>query len=158
MDFKKRLENIKNAIADIHNIAVDKVLINYEGVLKQRVFADSGAENSKGGKLGLYKSKYYREHRMELGRSGNPINLNFSGELERSIKLVNIEDDRALVVTRVDYVPSRFYSKPSSNTDDVSNYIDRRFNEVFEPTKEEIDDNNKQLDRIIEEEFNKLEK
>lgn len=158
MDFKKQLQNIKENIAEIHNLAVDKVLINYEGVLKQRIFNDSGAENSNGGKLGAYKSESYKKKRASLGRSSGNINLNFSGELERSIKLVNIEDDRALVVTSVNYVASKFYSKPSATTEDVSNYIDKNFNKVFEPTKEELEDNNRQLDKIIEEEFNKLEK
>lgn len=155
-DWQKELERIKEGIKEIHNDAVDIVLTNYSGEFKQRVFNDGGSKNSDDNSLGLYKNKYYSKHRMALGRSGNPINLSFSGELERSIKVVNIEDESALVVTPVEYVSSRFYKSPSANTDQVSTYIDNHFGETFEPTKEEVENNNKLLDITIEEKFNEL--
>lgn len=155
-DWQKELERIKQGIKEIHNDAVDIVLTNYSGEFKQRVFSDAGSKNKDNASLGLYKSKYYSEHRVELGRQGNPINLSFSGELERSIKIVNIEDDIALVVTPVEYVSSRFYKNPSANTDQVSTYIDNNFGETFEPTKEELENNNKLLEDTIDEKFNEL--
>jgi len=176
-DWEKELEKIRNSIKEIHNDAVAIVLTNYEGEFKQRVFSDAGSKNKNNASLGLYKSKYYSEHRVALGRQGNPINLSFSGELERSIKIVNIEDDIALVVTPVDYVPSKYYPlfsgkvkkqkdknepqkqrKPRTYTDteSVSNYIDKNFGETFEPTKEEVESNNKLLEDTIEEKFNEL--
>lgn len=155
-DWQKELERIKQGIKEIHNDAVDIVLTNYSGEFKQRVFNDAGSKNANDNSLGLYKNKYYTKKRVELGRSGNPINLSFSGELERSIKVVNIEDDVALVVTPTEYTNSRFYKNPNINTDQVSTYIDNNFGETFEPTKEEVDNNNKLLNITIEEKFNEL--
>jgi hypothetical protein len=155
-EWQKELERIKEGIKEIHNDAVAIVLTNYEGEFKQRVFNDGGSKNADNANLGLYKSAYYSKRRVALGRSGNPINLSFSGELERSIKMVNIDDDIALVVTPVNYVNSRYYKNPSANTDEVSTYIDNHFGETFEPTKEEVESNNKLLDTTIEEKFNEL--
>ena len=155
-DWQKELERIKEGIKEIHNDAVDIVLTNYSGEFKQRVFTDTGSKNSDDVSLGSYKNKYYAKHRVALGRSGNPINLSFSGELERSIKVVNIDDDTALVVTPVQYVNNRFYKNPNANTDQVSTYIDKHFGETFEPTKDELENNNKLLDITIEEKFNEL--
>lgn len=155
-DWQKELERIKQGIKEIHNDAVDIVLTNYSGEFKQRVFDEAGSKNANDNSLGLYKNKYYAKKRVELGRSGNPINLSFSGELERSIKVVNIEDDVALVVTPVEYVSSRFYKNPNANTDQVSTFIDNHFGETFEPTDKEVKSNNELLDTIIEEKFNEL--
>ena len=155
-DWQKELENIRLGIKEIHNDALDIVLTNYSGEFKQRVFTDTGSKNSDDVSLGSYKNKYYASHRVALGRSGNPINLSFSGELERSIKVVNIDDDTALVVTPVQYVNNRFYKNPNVNTDQVSTYIDKEFGETFEPTKDELENNNKLLNTIIEEKFNEL--
>lgn len=176
-EWQKELERIKEGIKEIHNDAVAIVLTNYEGEFKQRVFNDAGSKNASGKELGNYENTYYAKHKVALGRSGNPINLSFSGELERSIKIVNVDDDIQLAVTAVNYVPSKYYPlfsgkvkkqadknepqkqrKPRTYTDteSVSNYIDDNFGETFEPTKEEVESNNKLLDTTIEEKFNEL--
>jgi hypothetical protein len=172
-DWQKELERIKEGIKEIHNDAVDIVLTNYSGEFKQRVFNDAGSKNAKDNSLGLYKNKYYAKKKASLGREAVNINLSFSGELERSIKVVNIDDESALVVTPVEYVSSRFYKTASTDetkktktkkqaepintdTEKVSTYLDKHFGKIFEPTKEELESNNKLLEDTIDEKFNEL--
>lgn len=142
-------------LAQVNQDAIDISINDYVGVFKARVFNDRGAIASDGIKVGVYQSDYWKQERAKRGFSTGLITYSFSGELERSIKIVNVDKSVQMVVTPVEYVGGRFYKNPTTDTETLSNYIDAN-KTVFEPTRKEIEDINSTLEEIIEEKLNEI--
>jgi len=115
------------------------------GLGSKRIFDNqNGSKNSKDESLGIYSPAYKKaKEKKYKGRDESKVNLYASGTLYGSMKQVkDNNNDTYVAVTDVEY-PKR------QSTVEVSNYLDKQYDEVFAPTTKESEAVIKTVDSFI---------
>jgi hypothetical protein len=144
--FKDGLSSVIRNIKRRESEALLLTAKRLEGLMKRRIFNDGKASN--GGQIGKYKSKAWKKKRSEGGRQISKVDLQFKGDLIRSLKVVKDGDEVVLAI-----VNDQDYAKARGNED-------RRKKKIFNPTKEETIQVEEYfediLSEIVENEFLKI--
>lgn len=144
--FKKGLSRVARNIKSREPEALLLTAKRLEGLMKRRIFNDGKATS--GSNIGKYKSKSWKKKRQQGGRQISKVDLQFKGDLIRSLKVVKDGDEVVLAI-----VNDKDFAKAKGNEE-------RRKKKIFEPSKEEVKQIEEYFDdilsEIVENEFLKI--
>ena len=118
---EKSIPNIEKALQGYEILVVSDI----EGSIKSRIFNKGDAQK---GKIGKYKKGKYKQKREEAGRQTDYVDLQFTGELNRSIQK-GIKGGKQVVGFNND------------GSAEIAEHLEDKYNKViFSPNNDELND------------------
>jgi hypothetical protein len=118
---EKSIPNIEKALQGYEVLVISDI----EGAIKSRIF--NKGESQKG-KIGKYKNGKYKQKREDAGRQTDYVDLQFTGELNRSIQK-GIKGDKQVVGFNND------------GAAEIAEHLEEKYNKViFAPSSDELKD------------------
>lgn len=121
----------------------------FEGSIKVRIFNEG--QNTAEAPIGKYKSKYWVKAREKRGNQVGAVDLEFTGDLRRSIKPLMDGDDAVLAIA-----DDLDYKKAMGQEEIQGKKKGGGKMEIFTPSDSEIADAQENLDELIDAEIERI--
>lgn len=141
-EFERKLKGAANEFARAFNNAPFVAITEVDGAIQQRIFTEGKAAD--GTSIGKYKEGKYKEKRSAAGRRVDTVDLEFTGDLRRSITQGK-EDDKAIL--RIN----------NSDEQEIAGFLTEKYNKpIFEPSEKERKEAKELMISYVQDEIRKI--